>query len=244
MLRSALMSPTDLNIVIIDDDSWIRRGRAVAIDETSGYSVVAAFSPTDALAHTDPDWWKTVDVVLADAHDEDAGFDKFIGVRVVAHIRNITGRARPHILVITGHLYNDLLRLRMAEAGADFFYSHADVRTPEALVGAINASQYPNTQSSRSSTESLSSSGRSASTKSESRLTGLNSAVSWAEANLGEGAFQNESQKALPVSRRSIITARQRLGQQLPTSDGRTVPSWREISQFIDRARGKERRGQ
>jgi DNA-binding NarL/FixJ family response regulator len=218
----------DLQIVIIDDDSWIRRGRAVAIDETPGFSVIGTMSPTDALAQHDAEWWSNIDVVLADAHDDDAGFDKFIGVRVVAHIRSLTGRTKPQILVITGHLYNDLLRLRMAEAGADFFYSHAEVRSPEALVGAITASREAVGQPQILPV---------------SPSPGLNAAVSWAEANLGEGAFQNESQKALPVSRRAIITARQRLRHQLPTSDGRTIPSWREISQFIDRARGKERRG-
>ena len=222
------MSTTDVTIAIVDDDSWIRRGRAVAIDETEGFAVVGAMSPTEALANRDSAWWSAIDVVLADAHDDDAGFDKFIGVRVVAHVRSLTGRERPQILVITGHLYNDLLRLRMAEAGADFLYSHAEVRTAEALIHAITVGRDVTDQSlPRPNTVS----------------TGLNDAVTWAEANLGEGAFQRESQKALPVSRRSIITARQRLKHQLPSSDGRSIPSWREVAQFIDRARGKERRG-
>ena len=222
------MPPGDLKVVIVDDDSWIRRGRAAAINEVPGFAAIAAMSPDEAFAHDDPDWWSATDVVLADAHDDDAGFDKFIGVRVVAHIRSLTGRARPQILVITGHLYNDLLRLRMAEAGADFLYSHSEVRSTEALIGAIQASWAM---------------ADSTSGPLPSKTPGLNDAVMWAETNLGEGAFQHESQKALPVSRRAIITARHRLRYQLPSSDGRTIPSWREIADFIDRARGKERRG-
>ena len=73
--------------------------------------------------------------------------------------------------------------------------------------------------------------------------TGINTAVHWAERNLGEPALQNESQKALPVTRRAIITARRRFARHVAPDSQGVVPTWREVSAFLDRARGKERRG-
>lgn len=212
-----------LRIAIVDDDSWVRRGRAAALGESATTVVVSTWSPDEALATTADDLVGHVDVVLVDAHDESAGFDKFVGVRVVAHVRELCGRELPRIVVITGHVYNDLLRIRLAEAGADFLYAHSDVRSPEALLEAISRAW-----TSAGAPEPVS--------------TGINTAVDWAARNLGEPALQNESQKALPVTRRSIITARHRLARYVaPNSDG-AVPTWKEVSAFLDRARGKERR--
>ena len=42
-------------------------------------------------------------------------------------------------VVISGHVLSDVLRLRMAEAGADFFYGHEEVRELDDLLAVIRS---------------------------------------------------------------------------------------------------------
>lgn len=225
--RGTVDDPTlgRLQVAIVDDDVWIRRGRAAALADAAGIVVVAELAPDDALARKSIEDWADVDVLLVDAHDETAGFDRFVGVKIVQQVRAICGPKRPRVVVITGHVFNDLLRVRMAEAGADFLYGHADVRSVDALVAAIRSAAVDTPLPAEPAS-------------------GLNDAVQWASDHLGEDAFQRESQKALPLSRRSIITARRRIGRYLGADDAvdANAPTWREITALLDRARGKERR--
>jgi CheY-like chemotaxis protein len=221
------MDVRPLRIAIIDDDVWVARGRAAAINESSELISVGTWLPGEALARTDPSQWADIDVVVVDAHDGSADFDKFVGVGVVSHIRSVTTASHPRIVVITGHVFNDLLRVRMKEAGADFLYAHSDVRSPEQLIEVIL-------------TPAPTASVQGAST---SPADGVNAAVAWAATHLGEDALRQESQKALPLSRRSIITARHRLRRHMPSAGDHNPPSWKEVTGFVDRARGKERRG-
>ena len=61
--------------------------------------------------------------------------DHFPGVAVVVHARE----AHPDLLIIvvTGRFFEDGLRRRMKEAGADFFYFRDHLRAPEQLHRAI-----------------------------------------------------------------------------------------------------------
>ncbi len=215
-------------MAIVDDDLWIRRGRAGALSEVKGVEVVATLDHSSASG--DPSLWDRVDVALIDAWDHRAGFDKFPGVGVVEAIRRVRTPAQTTILVVTGHVVNDMLRLRMAEAGADFFYAHDDVADLDRLAAAI-------LEPSRE---------RGALDGHGSGMVRPNAALAWVTDRGLQEAFSGESQKALPMSRRTIMRMRREVGSmaEAPASNSsgsltpRTSPAWHQIKRFIDRARG------
>lgn len=98
-------------------------------------ALVGAFGHVAALAW-DGDW-SLVDVALVDAADESQEGDQFPGVTVVRHIRTSTDEPRPTVVVVTGHYLHDGLRHRMAEAGADFYFLRANLRSREQLVDVV-----------------------------------------------------------------------------------------------------------
>jgi hypothetical protein len=99
--------------------------------------VAGAFGHAEALAW-DGDW-SLVDVVVVDAADEGRRGDQFPGVGVVRRIVASTGggERRPILVVVTGHYLHDGLRQRMAQAGADFYFLRANLRTREQLVDVV-----------------------------------------------------------------------------------------------------------
>ena len=124
-----------VRVAIVDDDLWIRSGRSEALAKVESLEVVATLDHGAALA--DPDLWSSVDVAVVDAWDRNAGFDRFPGVTVVEAIRRVRSRTETVIVVISGHVLNDMPRLRMAEAGADYFYGHDDVSYVRHLSQAV-----------------------------------------------------------------------------------------------------------
>lgn len=122
-------------VVIVDDDEWIRRGRADGLRETDAIRSVVAIDHADALA--DPSVFDDCDVAVVDAHVPSERWDRFVGVQVVREIRARRDRQETRIVVVTGHANNDALRQRFADAGADYLYSHDDVRSVPDLVEAI-----------------------------------------------------------------------------------------------------------
>ena len=210
-------------VAIVDDDVWMRTGRATALGAFDDITVLHALDPQSAVSNAA--LVAVADVVLVDAHDPDAGFDRFNGVEVVRCVRAARSGRFPVIVVLTGHAGNELLRRRMAEAGADFLYAHREVQSAERLAMTIRAA---------------------AATEVGERLVAeltnsVNEVVEWAERNLGGGALVEESQKSLPVSRRQIISARQRVASAMGL-DGDAAPSWRTAASFLNRARGKDGR--
>jgi DNA-binding NarL/FixJ family response regulator len=217
-----------ISVAIVDDDVWMRTGRATALRAFDDLDVTVAVHPTEAIneaAHV-----ASVDVVVVDAHDPDAGFDRFNGVEVVRRIRSARPGKLPVIVVVTGHARNDLLRRRMAEAGADVLYSHRDVQSPEALCRAVRVAAATSDAVRPAMARALV--GEQAAT--------VNAAVDWAALHLGDEALVDESQKALPVSRRTIMTARARVATALGVPEGEAPPTWRTVAQFLNRARGKD----
>ncbi len=211
-------------VVIVDDDVWIRRGRAQALGEAPGIEVVAALSHQEALERSE--LWSTADVVLVDAWDPRAGFDRFPGVGVTRAIRDQRTGDGPRVAVVTGHLVNDVLRLRMAEAGADFFYSHEEVADPERLVAAVaaaaTAEPVPSTSTSRNAA--------------------IEPALDWIRIHGLEPAFTPAPQKAIPFSRRTIAHIRREVGQRAGLAARGDLARWRVVVDFINRARGAELR--
>ena len=231
-----------LRIAIVDDDEWVRKGRSVALAESGRVSVDFVGPHAEALA-LPLDAWSETDVVLIDAYDTDASFDHFAGVAVVERIHEIQTGARPVLIVITGHLLDDVLRLRMAEAGADFLFGHGEVRTVDQLLAAIQdpaSVRAPGPPD----TEALDKLGLSLDSR-------PNEAMHWVDqSGLAEvfiEAEEGESQKTFEVGRRRIRAARQQLaakGGVRRTADGErtSVPEWQQIVSIVSAARGKRRK--
>jgi CheY-like chemotaxis protein len=127
--------PPVRRVAVVDDDLGIRDGRAQALGTVDAIEVVATMDHAEAVDSFD--LWESVDVALVDASDHRAGFDRFPGVAVVEAIRRVRTPDETTIIVITGHVVNDTLRLRMAEAGADYFYGHDDVAGIEELIDVV-----------------------------------------------------------------------------------------------------------
>jgi CheY-like chemotaxis protein len=207
-----------LRVAIVDDDVWMRRGRETALNDLPQFTAVG-LRPEQAL---DGDSLVSFDVVILDAHDPGQQLDGFFGVRVAHHLRTAPGGHRPAILVISGHAENEILRLRMLEAGADFFHSHLDFPSVSDLAQAVVYAA-----------ERVSEAGY----QRQVHPPVINSALAWADDHLPNEALSGESQKSLPVSRRTIISARQRFAAAV-TGDARNVPTWKSVTEFLDKARG------
>jgi DNA-binding NarL/FixJ family response regulator len=233
----AMAPPPLRRVAIVDDDLWIRNGRAQALAEVDGIEVVGTMDHAAAVDATD--LWDRVDVALVDAWDHRAGFDRFPGVAVVEAIRRGRSAEATTIIVITGHVVNDMLRLRMAEAGADFFYGHEDVAGVAELVDVVlnpGVDHRP---------EVTADAFRELGVRAGSRP---NAALAWLRGEGFDDAFTGESQKALSVSRRTIMRIRREVGaiarvEQTSTSGNDNEPRWPEwqhIVRFVNRVRGDE----
>jgi len=202
-------------VAIVDDDEWVRRGRADALREVDAVDAVVSTDHRGALAWTVE--WDHVDVLVLDAHDPDAGWDQFPGVQVVERVRALRPRDAIRIVVVTGHAGNDLLRLRFAEAGADYLYDHEALRDVASLAAAIEGED-PSVRLPTTTT------------------TEVNEAIRAIEQLGVEDAFApGRVQKQVPVSRRQIITLRRRLGRMVEPGP---MPTWRRLVEVVNRARG------
>src|SRR5262249_12143000 len=109
--------------MVVDDGEINRHGMAWMLSTEHRIRIAGARSHRDAMAW--PDEWSHVDVALGDAADPRAELDQFPGVGVVERMRREAGR-RLTIVVVTGHFFDDAIRRRMWEAGADFFYHRSE----------------------------------------------------------------------------------------------------------------------
>ncbi len=117
----------------MDDDDLSRRGIAELLGDRSELKVVDSFTHVQAM---DRPRWDDIDVVMVDAADERLGGDQFPGVEVVETIR-LHGGSRAKVHVVTGHFFDDAIRRRMREAGADFFHNRLDLHDTSVLYGAV-----------------------------------------------------------------------------------------------------------
>lgn len=224
-------------VAIVDDDLWVRHGRAAALSAHGGFEVVE-LTPRQAAALGTG--WAGVDVALVDGHDGSEPFDHFPGVGVVEAIRAHRGPAA-RVIVVSGHLANPFLRLRMAEAGADYFYRHEEVADLSSLLSVI-ADPAPDHRAARPDAATLAALGLSPSAR-------PNAVLHYLE---GEGLLEafdgHRSQKTLPLSRRTIMRIRREVGQltgltpAVGSSRDLDAPDWRTVVDFVDRARGVEQR--
>jgi CheY-like chemotaxis protein len=227
--------PATRRVAIVDDDLWVRSGRAQALGALADVEIVATLDHAEAVDAVG--LWPGVDVVLVDAWDHRAGFDRFPGVAVVEAVRRERTPDETTIIVITGHVVNDMLRLRMSEAGADYFYGHDDVATADELAAVVRAPGHDHRPD--VSATALHDLGVRAGSR-------PNAALAWVRREGVDEAFVGESQKALPVSRRAIMRIRREVGAigriAEPTRSGGAHdarwPEWQHVVQFVNRVRG------
>ncbi len=223
-------------VVIVDDDAWMRRGRAAWLAEAPEVEVLATLTHEEALAY---DHWESCDVALVDAWDEQERFDRFPGVGVVEHIR---ARRRPEettVVVLSGHVFDDVLRLRMAEAGADYFCGTNEICDLDDLVELISRPSERH-RSAPGDPGRLAELGLTESSRPNAALRDIT------ERGL-EGVFEAEGRPGEPgLSRRKTITLRRRLAALAglapppPRRPSQTVPEWRAVVRVVNRARGAE----
>ncbi|HEV2369370.1 MAG TPA: hypothetical protein VGR90_05810 [Acidimicrobiales bacterium] len=211
-------------VVIVDDDVWIRRGRAAALAERPGIDVLADVSHSEALER--PELWSETDVALVDAWDHRAGFDRFPGVAVVRAIRAHPRAGDITVIVVTGHVVNEMLRVRMSQAGADLLYGHDEVADPDRLAEAV-------TQPRPSTPPAL-----------DRPLPRVHpdAALDWIRDRGVAEAFDAETQKTIPLPRRAIAHIRKQVGTRGGLVPPGSLATWRQVVAFVNRARGAELR--
>lgn len=231
-----------IHVAIVDDDEWVRRGRVAALGETDDIVPVIGVDHRSAMAMS-LDEWAGIDKVLIDAYFDEADFDHFAGVGVAERIRSVELSPQPTLIVVTGHVLNDVLRLRLAQAGADYLFSHYQVRTVEQLAAAvrdpgafaIDLVPHP---------DGLGRLGLSADSR-------PNDALRWVEREglhqLFREAESGESQKTYSIGRRRISAIRHRLadvGGVARTAKGQRtrIPEWAQVVDLVANLRGSGRK--
>jgi DNA-binding NarL/FixJ family response regulator len=225
-------------VVIVDDDAWMRRGRESWLLEAEGVEVLASLSPQEAMHYAG---WQECDVALVDAWDDRETFDRFPGVRVVERIRQERTREETIIVVISGHVLDDLLRLRMAEAGADFFYGAGEVPDLDTLLQVIKEPAETRRVTPGDPLR-LAPWGLNPESRPNAALQHI------VDKGLEEAFTPGAPQREVSLSRRRIITARQRiatLAKMHPAASTRSgrplrAPEWRAVVRFVNRARGAD----
>lgn len=120
-----------------------------------------------------------------------------------------------------------MLRLRMAEAGADLFYGHEDVAERDALAAVVLAACDDDTTL-------LTDTGR--------KRPNPDAALAWIRDHEMDAAFSGEPQKLIPFSRRTVIRIRREVSTRAGLATNYKLPPWRQVVAFVNRARGAELR--
>lgn len=232
--------PVRRRVVLVDDDAWVRNGEAAMLARIPDIEVVAHVGFQEALAWAEE--WDDVDVVVLDAYDRSAGFDRFLGAQVVEGIRRRRLSTETLVVVVSGRVSNPHLRLRMAEVGADFFYDRDEIDDLDVLVSVIRSpdEQRRTTPGERRDLEARGLSSRSC----PHRFLG------WLrDQGLEEAFCPGLPQHGTGLSRRRIIAIRAaaaRIGGLRP-APGRLGggpqrrggdPTWREVVDFVNGSRG------
>ncbi|MFF4098709.1 hypothetical protein [Streptomyces sp. NPDC001903] len=115
---------------------WLRAAGHTAV----GYSFEAAFEETD---------WHRFDTVVLDGRDDrehpilmGSGElpDRFLGPRVAQRIRELAGRERPVIILVSSYARtHPELSLRCQEAGVDYAFDYLDVPSSAHFVRAVES---------------------------------------------------------------------------------------------------------
>lgn len=204
--------PVTSRVIVVDDNEWVRRGRAEALREAAWPGDVLALDHAAALDMN----WLPGDTVLVDAFDPVQAWDRYVGVAVVSAVREQVGDDAS-LVVMTDGPPRSLLAERAAEAGADFVVPHDRARDVDELLGLV--------RDPASFAERLTVGRR-----------GLTEALAIVDELDARGLFTAPMlQKQSDLSRRNIITLRQRLARTLGIEP---TPRLRDLIETINDARG------
>lgn len=112
-------------VVVVDDDDITLVGASTILAECADLDVVASVSHDAVLDGRVS--LEGVDVALVDASDRRRLDDHFPGVLVVERIRAERTPEQTRVIVLTGVMFDDAIRRRMREAGADFYYHRSEL---------------------------------------------------------------------------------------------------------------------
>lgn len=237
---NGLQQAGKLRVAIIDDDYWTLQGQRARLSGRLDVAVVAAVAHLEALGWATE--WDTIDVAVIDAYDPNETFDRFPGVGVVESLRR---RRRPDqtvAVVISGHMNNQLLKQRMFEAGADFYYHRSDIQNLDALIAAILLRPGDN-RAIQADPHRF----RELGIRPGARPNAAIDEVT--RANMHGALSPIESQKATEASRRAFINLRERVAQHAKLTDDPTsaanagtanTATWRTTKRFLNRALGRD----
>ncbi|TDD07481.1 response regulator [Nonomuraea deserti] len=229
-------------VAVVDDDYYVRLGVTTFLRDRAEIGAVTALDHPAALAFGDG--WREVDVALVDAADDRRADDQFPGVAVVEEIRRRCDPGRPRVVVVTGHAYDEAVRRRMREAGADFLYDRRDVLDPQAMLAAVLRPG----RAAGSSTPRQEGRTRDEERLGVSRLTRVNAAVAYAlaedlpgrlaeRANPRGRAWERVRAEFGRVARIATVNA-----DGLPPDREQDLPSLRQIERFLTWATRIKRR--
>jgi DNA-binding NarL/FixJ family response regulator len=240
--RAAQVAPNGRvrRVAIIDDDYWTLQGQRARLTDHRAIEVVATVGHAEAIAWTTR--WNDIDVAVIDAYDPEETFDRFPGVGVVESLRRHRTVRQTTAVVISGHMHNQLLKQRMFEAGADFYYHRSDVQTVDALIAAIQSTPTDNRATEADPTRLRQLGLRPGSRPNAAIVEVIN-------ADMQDALNPIESQKSSDASRRAFINLRERVERHsklsdditsAASSDAHTAPTWRTTRRFLNRALGRD----
>ena len=122
-------------IVVVDDDEITRLGTTIILDSHADIHVVASLNHVEAAESMGT--WKGVDIAVIDASDQRRSDDQFPGVGIVQAIRVHRSPEQTRIVVLTGVMFDDAVRRRMREAGADYYFHRSALPDAASLWGAV-----------------------------------------------------------------------------------------------------------
>lgn len=228
----------DRRVVVVEDDEWRRRGLADGLRQLGG--ALTVYAALDFDAALDFAEWSDVDIALVDTIWREDSWDHFNGLKVGAAIKAATktsaGDAQPVAVLLTGTDVNDLLVIRAAEAGFDFVYRRDEVGCVDDLERVVLAPDLARSPGRIADFSALRRLGLSFSSR-------LNAGLTFLE----ENGLTCHVSGAQTLSRRRSITLRQRLAEMIgirasgtasAATVERTLPSWRQVQQIVDLARG------
>ena len=239
----AELGTTVRRVVVLDDEELMRRGQCSAFVEAGDFELVGCASTAEAVTWDEE--WCGVDVAIVDAYDPRRRFDRFVGVEVVDHLRSLALERQPEVFVVGLWGGNPYLTVRLAEAGADHVYRRDELRCAAELLAAVRrpgGDTQPDSGAARLRIPGL---------QGPTRINRLLRLL--AEGGLDRAFDPGVTQSTSGFSRRQHINVRELVHAEAQLdaaarhrTGGRqvrgVVPTWREVVDFVNRARGAELR--
>jgi hypothetical protein len=225
-------------IGVVELDEIERIGRLAALG-AAGCNVVDAASPDEASTWSEKDWMR-FDVLLFGVVADDTHWDRFESIRTArrAHLFNPNLR----IVALCGSRVRPLVHVRLAQAGAHRMCSARRARTIDDLARLVSADPH---EADRGTVLGFDVRGAVVGPRTDPSAV-LDHVV---ENELDEVFDNAETQAETGLSRRSIIRLRREIAEigDLSVPSGyatggpyvdRSLPSWRSIVSYVNRARG------